>query len=165
MGEFRIRHIEKEHEYRYQMKIVGQVCQDSEAGPAEEFGPETGDAEIPDDPTTLGSQWYALRVWRELRDAILQLRFNYPTVGVISVVTKGDPRNVIALDEALERRKDHWFVREVLLQQGRALKMLDITARTFYALIETGSCFAGSLFEVALACDRDYMLNDDDDEI
>jgi benzoyl-CoA-dihydrodiol lyase len=67
---------------------------------------------------------------------------------------------VIALDEAMEKRRDHWFVREVLLQQGRTLKMLDITARTFFAIVTPGSCFAGSLFEVALAADRAYMKDD-----
>jgi len=125
-------------------------------------GPSEADSKIPDDATQLGSEWYALRMWRELRDAILQLRFNFNTVGVISVVTTGDPKDVVALDEALHDRDDHWFVREVLLQQGRVLKMLDVTARTFYAEVLPGSCFAGSLLEVALACDRTYMLDDED---
>lgn len=125
-------------------------------------GPQAKDAEIPKDAEQLGSDWYALRMWRELREAILQLRFNYLTVGAVVFHSEGDPNDVIALDEALHERKDHWFVREVLLQQARVLKMIDITARTFYALIEPGSCFAGTLLEVALACDRAYMLDDPD---
>jgi benzoyl-CoA-dihydrodiol lyase len=127
-------------------------------------GPDQSDADIPDDPVQLGSGWYALRMWRELRDAILQLRFNYNTVGVISVLTEGDPKHVIALDEAMHDNDSNWFIREVLLQQGRVLKMLDITARTFYALVMPGSCFAGSSLEIALACDRIYMLDDEEDE-
>ena len=127
-------------------------------------GPEEKDAEIPGDPNELGSGWYALRMWRELRDAILQLRFNYPTIGTIELLTEGDPKAVIALDEALDKRKDHWFVREVLLQQGRVLKMIDVTARTFYAFVLPGSCFAGSLLEVALGSDRTYMLDDEEGE-
>ncbi|MEE9268630.1 MAG: 2,3-epoxybenzoyl-CoA dihydrolase [Candidatus Krumholzibacteria bacterium] len=125
-------------------------------------GPEEKDSEIPKDAAQLGSDWYALRMWRELRDAVLQLRFNYGTVGAVVVHSEGNPAWLIALDEALHARKDHWFAREVLLQQGRVLKMIDITARTFYTLIEPGSCFAGSLLEIALAADRVYMLDDSD---
>ena len=99
-----------------------------------------------------GRSWYALRVWRELRRAILELRFNYNSIGLVTFETEGDPTHVLALDEAMDKRRDHWFVREVLLQQARTLKMIDVTARTFFAVIPPGSCFAGSLFEVALAC-------------
>lgn len=123
-------------------------------------GPQAADADIPDDAARLGVAWYALRMWRELRHAILELRFNYPHVGVITFETEGDAKHVLALDEALAARADHWFVREVLLQQARTLKMIDVTARTFFAIILPGSCFAGSLFEIALACDRSFMLDD-----
>ncbi len=125
-------------------------------------GPREKDAKIPDDPTELGAEWYPLRVWRELRDAILQLRFNHKRIGVVSIFTEGEPAHVLALDEAMRDREAHWFVREVLLQQGRVLKMIDVTARTFYALVLPGSCFAGSLLEIALCCDRTYMLDDED---
>jgi len=125
-------------------------------------GPQTSDAHIPDEPTTLGASWYALRVWRELRHAILELRFNYPQIGLITFETVGEGKDVLALDEALAARVDHWFVREVLLQQGRTLKMIDVTARTFFAVILPGSCFVGSWFEIALACDRSFMLDDPD---
>jgi len=127
-------------------------------------GPEASDAEIPDDPTELGSEWYALRMWRELRHAVLELRLNFCEVGLVSFLTAGDPANVLALDEALLSRKDHRFIREILLQQGRVLKMIDVTARTFFAIIVPGSCFAGSLLEIALASDRAYMLDDPDRE-
>ena len=123
-------------------------------------GPSADDATLPSEPTTLGAGWYALRVWRELRRAMLELRFNYATIGLITLHTEGDLTNVLALDEALEKRRDHWFVREVLLQQARTLKMIDVTARTFFAIVTSGSCFAGSLFEVALAADRAYMKDD-----
>ncbi len=123
-------------------------------------GPSAEDANIPSEPTTLGAGWYALRVWRELRRALLELRFNYPSIGLITLHTEGDITNVLALDEALEKRRDHWFIREVLLQQARTLKMIDVTARTFFAIVTPGSCFAGSLFEIALAADRVYMKDD-----
>jgi benzoyl-CoA-dihydrodiol lyase len=105
-------------------------------------GPAAADATIPDDPASLGAQWYALRVWRELRRAILELRFNYPEIGLVTFHTEGDAAAVRALDEALERRRDHWFVRETLLQQARTLKMIDVTARTFFPSATTRSCSA-----------------------
>jgi benzoyl-CoA-dihydrodiol lyase len=104
-------------------------------------------------------------MWRELRRAILELRFNYPQIGLVTFETEGDPQACLALDEALAGRQEHWFVREVLLQQARTLKMIDVTARTFFAVILPGSCFAGSLFEVALACDRSYMLEEENNAI
>ncbi|HEX5133455.1 MAG TPA: 2,3-epoxybenzoyl-CoA dihydrolase [Candidatus Krumholzibacteria bacterium] len=123
-------------------------------------GPEAKDAGIPADPAALGAGWYALRMWRELRRAMLELRFNCPEIGLITLHVEGDAAAVVALDAALEERRDHWFVRETLLQQGRTLKMIDVTARTFFAIITPGTCFAGSLFEIALAADRSYMLDD-----
>jgi len=128
-------------------------------------GPRAEDASIPSDPTARGAGWYALRMWRELRRAILELRFNYPQIGLITFESEGDPSAVLALDEALAGRKDHWFVREVLLQQARTLKMLDVTARTLFAVILPGSCFAGSLFEITLASDRSFMLEENNNAI
>lgn len=127
-------------------------------------GPSAGDAEIPANPADLGAGWYALRMWRELRHALLELRFNNPTVGLITLHTTGNIADILALDAALAERSDHWYVREVLLQQRRTLKMIDVTARTFFAIITPGSCFAGSLYEVALAADRAYMLDDPDQD-
>lgn len=123
-------------------------------------GPSAEDATIPSEPTTLGAGWYALRVWRELRRVLLELRLNFPAIGLITIHTEGDIANVLALDEALDKRHDHWFIREVLLQQARTLKMFDVTARTFFAIVTPGSCFGGSLFELALAADRAYMKED-----
>ena len=126
--------------------------------------PTAADSDIPDDPTTLGADWYALRMWREFRYALLELRFNYPNIGLITIHTNGDIDDVLKLDAALLKRSDHWFVREVMLQQGRTLKMLDLTARTFFAIITPGSAFAGSFLEIALAADRSYMLDDPDED-
>ncbi len=78
--------------------------------------------------------------------------------------TEGDRDAVLAIDRTLVEHQSHWLVREIVLFMKRTLKRLDLTARTFFAFIEPGSAFAGSLFELALAADRSYMLHDDDEE-
>jgi benzoyl-CoA-dihydrodiol lyase len=104
-----------------------------------------------------------LRLFLELEDAICRLRFNEEEIGVWLIRTEGDADLVAAHDEALARlAPSDWFAREVLLLAGRTLRRLDVTARTLFALVEPGSCFAGSLLEAALACDRTYALNDPD---
>ena len=95
---------------------------------------------------------------RELDDAILLLRTNELEIGTWIMKTAGDAKAVLAMDATLERHADHWFVRETLGMLRRTLARLDVTSRTLYALIEPGSCFAGTLLEIALAADRSYML-------
>jgi benzoyl-CoA-dihydrodiol lyase len=109
-----------------------------------------------------GSDLWALRAFRELDDALLDLRFNRPEVGVVVLGTSGDPARVLAADRALELNRDDWFAAEVLHHVKRVLKRLDQTARSLLAVIDAGSCFAGSLFELALAADRTYMLAAED---
>ena len=109
-------------------------------------------------------QFWPLRAFRELDDALLHLRLNEPDIGVVIVKTEGDPKAVLAVDRLLIEHQSHWLVREIILKMKRTLKRLDLTARTFFALIEPGSAFAGSLFELALACDRSYMLDDPESE-
>ena len=104
-----------------------------------------------------GARAWAIAAWRELDDALLHLRFDEPELGVVVLRTEGDPKAVLAVDRTLDRHRGHWLVREILLLQRRVLKRLDLTARTFFALVEPGSAFAGSLLELALAADRSYM--------
>ena len=121
-------------------------------------GPEEGE---PADAASIrqrGSELWALRAFRELDDALLDLRFNRPEVGVVVLRTRGDVTRVLASDRALDANRDDWFAREVLHHMKRVLKRLDLTARTFLAVVDAGSAFAGSLFELALAADRSYML-------
>ncbi|MGH7899668.1 MAG: enoyl-CoA hydratase-related protein, partial [Candidatus Binatia bacterium] len=108
-----------------------------------------------------GASAWAIAAWRELDDSVLHLRANESEIGLVLVRAEGDPRAVLAVDGAVARHRDHWLVREILLHQKRVLKRMDLTARSFYALIVPGSAFAGSLFELALAADRAYMLADD----
>jgi benzoyl-CoA-dihydrodiol lyase len=106
-----------------------------------------------------GCDFWPLAVARELDDALCHLRFNHETVGVLLIKTEGDPEAVLAVDRTLARLADHWLVKEILLKMRRSFKKLDLTARSLFAFIEPGSCFAGSLFELALASDRSYMLD------
>src|SRR5207244_3758830 len=93
-------------------------------------------------------------------DAILSLRVNQAELGLWILRTEGDWKNVLAVDSTLFSNRDHWFVREVIGMMRRTFARLDVTSRSIYALVEPGSCFAGSLLEVALAADRVYMLDD-----
>jgi benzoyl-CoA-dihydrodiol lyase len=121
-------------------------------------GPEAAEPTDPAGMRKRGSDLWALRAFRELDDVLLDLRFNRPEVGVVVLQTRGDAANVLAADKALLDNKEDWFASEILHHMKRVLKRLDLTARTFYAVIDAGSCFAGSLFELALAADRSYML-------
>ncbi|HBP16277.1 MAG TPA: benzoyl-CoA-dihydrodiol lyase [Planctomycetes bacterium] len=117
------------------------------------------------DPDALDCTWWPLQAWRELDNAILHLRFNFPEVGLVLLKTKGEAKDVLAFDAQLEAHKDHWFVNEVRHNLKRVLKRLDLSAKSLFALIEQGSCFAGSMFELALAADRAYMYDEDDVQI
>ena len=120
-----------------------------------------GLGDLPEDPTSLGADWFPLRAFRELDDALLRLRFHFPEVGLVTLHTRGSLDDVLRLDAQMAARQSHWFVREVLLLQRRVLKRLDMTAKSFFAIIDAGSCFGGSLLELALAADRQYMVDED----
>jgi benzoyl-CoA-dihydrodiol lyase len=105
-----------------------------------------------------GADWYPLAMARELEDAILSMRTNELDVGTWLVKTVGDADAVLAADVTLLAHKDHWLVRETIGLLRRTLSRLDVTSRSLFAQIEPGSCFAGTFLELALACDRSYML-------
>jgi benzoyl-CoA-dihydrodiol lyase len=111
----------------------------------------------------LGADWWPLQMGRELDDAILMLRTNELEVGTWLLKTEGDIDRVLAVDETLAAHADHWLVRETIGLLRRTLARLDVSSRTLIALIESGSCFAGTLLELALAADRTYMLELPDD--
>jgi benzoyl-CoA-dihydrodiol lyase len=118
----------------------------------------------PDAILAAGDRFWPLRAFRELDDAVLRLRVNEPEIGTVVVRTEGDHDSVLAVDRTLVAHRSHWLVREIVLFMKRTLKRLDLTSRSFFAFIEPGSAFAGSLFELALAADRSYMLHDDPEE-
>ncbi len=109
-----------------------------------------------------GAAWWPLQMARELDDAILHMRTNELDIGTWIFRTAGDPALVLGTDATLARLADHWLVRETLGMLRRTLARLDVSSRSLFALIEDGSCFVGTLFELALACDRSYMLDDPD---
>jgi benzoyl-CoA-dihydrodiol lyase len=123
-------------------------------------GPETLQPSTPDEILHSGDQFWPLRAFRELDDALLRLRLNEPLIGTVLVKTTGSAADVLAIDEILLRHRGHWLVRETIHLIKRVLKRMDLTSRSFFAVIEPGSCFAGTLFELALAADRSYMLDD-----
>ncbi len=106
-----------------------------------------------------GSHWWPLQMARELDDAILNLRTNHLDHGVWIIKTRGSAAAVLETDAFLLDNSKHWFVREVIGQLRRTFARLEVSSRSLFALIESGSCFAGSLLELALASDRIYMLN------
>jgi len=113
----------------------------------------------PDAIVAAGARWWPLRLARELDDLILQLRTNELEIGTWVIRTRGDAQLVLQADAVLEQLKDHWLVRETTGALRRTLARLDVTSRSLIALADQGSCFAGTFYELALACDRIYMLD------
>jgi len=109
------------------------------------------------------ANWYPLQMARELEDVILNLRTNELDIGIWLIRTEGERAAVLAMDETLITHQSHWLVRETIGLLRRTLSRLDVSSRSLFALIEPGSCFSGTLFELALACDRIYHLALPDD--
>ena len=116
----------------------------------------------PDAIHAAGDQFWPLRVFRELDDAILRLRVNERELGTIVLKTEGDQALVLQADDVLLANQGDWLVREITHFIKRTLKRVDLSAKSFFAVIEPGNAFAGTLFELALAADRSYLLDDDD---
>ena len=105
----------------------------------------------------MGANWWPLQFARELDDAILSMRTNELDIGTWILKTQGDARAVLAVDATLLQHKDHWLVRETIGLLRRTLARIDVSSRSLFALIEPGSCFAGTFAEFAFAADRTYM--------
>lgn len=123
----------------------------------------TAKAPQADQPTQIdaivaaGTSWWPLQFARELDDAILSMRTNELEVGTWVFKTEGDARNLLAADATLMQHRNHWFVRETIGLLRRTLARIDVSSRSLFALIEPGSCFAGTFAELAFAADRSYM--------
>jgi benzoyl-CoA-dihydrodiol lyase len=105
-----------------------------------------------------GVNWYPLAMARDLEDAILSMRTNELDIGTWLIKTSGDAAAVLAMDATLAAHQQHWLVRETIGLLRRTFSRLDVSSRSLFALIDEGSCFAGTLLELALACDRSYHL-------
>ena len=128
-------------------------------------GPECGPQKTLEEIQHAGDAYWPLQAYRELDDALLYLRVNEPEIGLVCLRTRGDLNNAVAIDETLAANRDHWLVREIILHMARVLRRLDLTAKSLFAIVEPGSCFAGNLLELLLASDRSYMLNGPDEAV
>jgi len=111
-----------------------------------------------------GASWWPLQMARQLDDAILTLRTTELDLGLWILKATGNSDAVLAADEFLLNHQENWFVREVLGMMRRTFARIDVSSRSLYAIVEPGSCFAGTLFELALAADRIYMRESQDGE-
>jgi len=121
--------------------------------------PESVTAGTVEKALAAGADWWPLKMARELEDAILNLRSNELDLGLWIFKTAGNPETVLAIDEFILNHQETWFIREVLGMIRRTFARIDVTSRSIYAIVEPGSCFAGTLLELALAADRIYMLD------
>ncbi len=121
-------------------------------------GPAASPPDSADAMVALGADFWPLQLARELDDAILHIRLNELEVAAIVFKSSGDAAAVLAYDGFLDAHEDHWLAREIRLLWKRVLKRIDLTSRSLVTLIEPGSCFAGTLAEIAFASDRSYML-------
>jgi benzoyl-CoA-dihydrodiol lyase len=124
--------------------------------------PDSAEATTVESAIAAGAKWWPLQMARELDDAILSLRTSEADLGLWIMKTAGNADAVLKMDEFILANQQNWFVREVLGMMRRTFARLDVSSRSMFALVEPGSCFAGSLLEFALASDRVYMLDTPD---
>ncbi|HUR89218.1 MAG TPA: 2,3-epoxybenzoyl-CoA dihydrolase [Ramlibacter sp.] len=144
--------------YRYKT-VAAQIDRDKRIAAITVNAPSKAIESAPDAIEKAGCEWWPLQFARELDDLILNLRTNELEVGTWVIRTRGDANLVMLADAVLEQHKSHWLVRETLGLLRRMLARLDVTSRSLIALVDEGSCFAGTFYELALACDRIYMLD------
>lgn len=122
-------------------------------------GPQGPQPTTAEEIQELGDTYWPLQAYRELDNALLHLRVNEPEIGLVCLRTEGSIDAVLEVDRVLAANREHWLVREIVLHMARVLRRLDLTAKSFFAIVEPGSCFAGNLLELLLAADRSYMFD------
>jgi benzoyl-CoA-dihydrodiol lyase len=147
--------------YRYVTSVIDRAKRTCDLTVA---APDTAQPTTPEAFLAAGDQAWAVRAFRELDDCLLRLRLNEPEIGTILVRAVGDAAAVVAVDDTLAAHGSHWLVREIRGLIRRTLKRMDLTSRSFFALIEPGNAFAGTLLELALAADRAFMIDHPDEE-
>ena len=148
--------------YRY---IRLQLHRDQRYADLTVVGPEGAQPTTVEEIQELGDAYWPLQAYRELDDALLHLRVNEPEIGLVCLRTEGSIESVLSVDKVLTENRDNWLVREIILHMARVLRRLDLTAKSFFAIVESGSCFAGDLLELLLASDRSYMLMDSETSV
>src|SRR5271165_6338476 len=154
----RFRHLVDERGYNYRWVDVD-IAPDERVAALTVTGPRSD--EVPGGLGRIieaGARWWPLVMARELDDALLMLRANHREIGTLVLKTRGTVDAVLAVDQTMLANQGHWFVRETIGFLRRTLQRLDVSSRSLFAVIEQGSCFAGSLLELSLAADRSYML-------
>ena len=126
--------------------------------------PESVDGRTVEKAVATGANWWPLQMARELDDAILSLRTNELEIGLWILKTAGNPDAVLAMDKFILSHQGNWFVREVLGMMRRTFARMEVTSRSMYAIAEPGSCFSGTLLELALAADRVYIRDTEEGE-
>ena len=154
----RLERDEGENEIRYPFVTVT-MDREGRSAILEIQAPETQAPANADEIKKQGVGFWPLAVIRAIDDALLYLRFNEPTLGILIIKTSGGIDKVAAYDTLLDQNRDDWLVREILLYMQRAYKRLDVTSRTTFAFVEPGSCFIGMLADLLFAVDRSYMLD------
>ncbi|MBW2464136.1 MAG: benzoyl-CoA-dihydrodiol lyase [Deltaproteobacteria bacterium] len=145
--------------------VTARINSDKRTAELTVAAPTTAQPKTADEVQQAGADQWSLRVFRELDDALLRLRVNHGEIGLVVVKTRGDQAAVLAADQGLRDNKSHWLANEILRFQARVLRRFDYTSKSFFALADEGSCFAGCLFELLVASDRSYMLLDDDEQV
>jgi len=142
--------------------VDAQVNREARAVTLTVRAPESVPSYTVESAVAAGANWWPLQMARELDDAILTLRTTELDLGLWILKATGNPEAVLAADEFILAHQDNWFVREVLGMMRRTFARIDVSSRSLYAIVEPGSCFAGTLFELALAADRVYMRDSQD---
>jgi benzoyl-CoA-dihydrodiol lyase len=142
--------------------VDAQVHREARAVTLTVRAPETVPVYTVENALAAGANWWPLQMARELDDAILTLRTSELDLGLWILKATGNPKAVLASDEFLLNHQGNWFVREVLGMMRRTFARIDVSSRSLYAIVEPGACFAGTLFELALAADRVYMRDSQD---
>jgi benzoyl-CoA-dihydrodiol lyase len=139
--------------------VDAQVNREARTATVTVRGPENVSENSLEKALAAGADWWPLQMARELDDAILTLRTSELDLGLWIIKTAGNPDAVLETDKFILDHQDNWFVREVLGMMRRTFARIDVTSRSIYAIVEPGSCLAGTLLELALAADRVYMLD------
>ncbi|PIE25627.1 MAG: benzoyl-CoA-dihydrodiol lyase [Planctomycetota bacterium] len=125
-------------------------------------GPDEAQPETGEEYLGKGADAWAIRAFRELDDLLCHLRFEYPEIGLLLLRAKGDREAILDIERKLLAAREHWLINEILLNMARVCRRFELSARSLFALIEPDSAFAGVLYELALGCDRIYMMDDPD---